>query len=216
VEGGKMKRTFLIFACCLVFLQGCSYFDKWNYGGSKAKDQPKISKEELLNEIQILKEDNQRYRGQVDLLMKQNEKNKQLKDLTGKLREDNKQTKAEKRELEQKLSSLEKDKKALESKLSDFETFKDPSRIRISVLSGDGEIKSALEASSILRQLGYQVKRVGLAPRPSFKRHTVFYTEKYKIAADELVKILGKQTRSKPLTWSSVYDVIVVTGKKSD
>ena len=211
-----MKRTFLIFACCLVFLQGCSYFDKWDYGGSRAKDQPKISKEEMWNEIERLKEDNQKLRGQIYRLKKQTEENKQLEAQAGKLNEENKQALAEKSDLEQKLSRLEEEKKALESKLTDLEMRKDPSKINISVLSGDGEIKPALETSSLLRQLGYQVKRVGLAPRPSFKKNTVFYAENYKPAADDLVKILGKQARSKPLTWSSVYDIIVVTGKKSE
>ncbi len=211
-----MKRTFLILACCLAFLQGCSTLDKWNYGDSKAKGQPKMSKEEMRNEIQRLKEDNQKLRGQVNRLEKQTEKSKKLEVLVGKLKEENKQAKVEKSDLEQKLSRLEEEKKALESKLTDLEMRKDPSKINISVLSGDGEIKPALETSSLLRQLGYQVKRVGLAPRPSFKKITVFYTENYKPAADELVKILGKQARSKPLTWSSVYDIIVVTGKKPE
>jgi len=211
-----MKRTFLIFACCLVFLQGCSYFDTWNYGGSKPKDQPKMSKEEMRNEIQRLKEDNQKLRGQVNRHEKQTKKSKQLGALAGKLKKESKQAQAEKSDLEMKLSRLEEENKALESKLTDLEMRKDPSKINISVLSGDGEIKSALETSSLLRQLGYQVKRVGLAPRPSFKKNTVFYTESYKPAADELVKILGKQARSKPLTWSSVYDIIVVTGKRSE
>ena len=211
-----MKRTFLIFACCLVFLQGCSYFDEWNSSGSKAKDQPKMSKEEMRNEIQRLKEDNQKLRGQVNRLEKQTEKSKQLGALTGKLKEENKRVQAEKSDLELKLSRIEEEKKALESKLTDLEMRKDPSKINISVLSGDGEIKSALETSSLLRQLGYPVKRVGLAPRPSFKKNTVFFTENYKPAADELVKILGKQAESKPLSWSSVYDIIVVTGKKPE
>ena len=211
-----MKRTFLILACCLVFLQGCSYFDDWNYAGSKTKGQPKMSKEEMRNEIQRLKEDNQKLRGQVNRLNKQTEKSKQLGALAGKLKEENKQAQTDKRDLERKLSRLEEEKKALETKLTDLEMRKDQSKMNVSVLSGDGEIKSALETSSLLRQLGYQVKRVGLAPRPSFKKHTVFYTKSYKPAADDLVKILGKQARSKPLTWSSVYDIIVVTGKKPE
>ena len=211
-----MKRTFLIFACCLVFLQGCSYFDEWNSSGSKAKDQPKMSKEEMRNEIQRLKEDNQKLRGQVNRLEKQTEKSKQLGALTGKLKEENKRVQAEKSDLELKLSRIEEEKKALESKLTDLEMRKDPSKINISVLSGDGEIKSALETSSLLRQLGYPVRRVGLAPRSSFKKNTVFFAENYKPAADELVKILGKQAGSKPLSWFSVYDIIVVTGKKPE
>ncbi|HIJ54894.1 MAG TPA: hypothetical protein HPQ03_02085 [Deltaproteobacteria bacterium] len=211
-----MKRTFLIFACCLVFLQGCSSFDKWNSGGSKAKDQPKMSKKEMRNEIQKLKEDNQKLRGQVNRLEKQSDKSKQLGALAGKLKEETNQAKAEKSDLERRLSRLEEEKKALESKLTDLEMRKDQSKINISVLSGDGEIKPALETSSLLRQMGYPVKRVGLAPRPSFKNPTVFFTENYKPVADELVKILGKEAKSKPLTWSSVYDIIVVTGKKSE
>ena len=170
----------------------------------------------MRNEIKRLKEDNQQLRGQVNRIEKQTEKSKQLGALAGKLKEENKQAKAEKSDLEQKLSRLEEENKALESKLTDLEMRKDPSKINLSVLSGDGEIKSALITSSLLRQLGYPVKRVGLASRPSFKKHTVFFTENYKPAADDLVKILGTQAESKPLTWSSVYDIIVVTGKKPE
>ncbi len=175
-----------------------------------------MSKEEMQNEIQRLKEDNQKLRGQVNRLEKQTERSRQLGALAGKLKEENKQAKAEKSDLEHKLSRLEEEKKALESKLTDLEMRKDPSKFNISVLSGDGEIKSALETSSLLKQLGYQVKRVGLADRPSFKKPTVFYAKNFKPAADELVKILGKQARSKPFTWSSVYDIIVVTWKKPE
>jgi hypothetical protein len=86
--------------------------------------------------------------------------------------------------------------------------------LRIKVLSGDGDLNSAKEAAKKLRNMGYNIKLIDLAPRPNFSRNTVFFAPKFKNEAKSLAPGLGGAvTIFKPLSWSSVFDIIVVTGK---
>ena len=84
--------------------------------------------------------------------------------------------------------------------------------IRMKVLSGEGKIDSAKRMAKRLTALGYKVESVGMAESADYPANTVYFTEKYKKEAKTLASRLGKNTIVKPLTWKSVFSVIVVTG----
>ena len=84
--------------------------------------------------------------------------------------------------------------------------------IRMKVLSGEGKIDSAKRMAKRLTAMGYKVESVTMAENADYPANTVYFTEKYKKEAKTLASRLGKNTIVKPLTWKSVFNLIVVTG----
>ncbi|MGE5841137.1 MAG: LytR C-terminal domain-containing protein [Deltaproteobacteria bacterium] len=84
--------------------------------------------------------------------------------------------------------------------------------IRMKVLSGEGKIDSAKRMAKRLSAMGYKVESVGMAESSDYPANTVYFTAKYKKEAKTLASKLGKETIMKPLTWKSVFHLIVVTG----
>ena len=84
--------------------------------------------------------------------------------------------------------------------------------IRMKVLSGEGKIDSAKRMAKRLTAMGYKVESVAMAENADYPANTVYFTEKYKKEAKTLASRLGKNTIVKPLTWKSVFNLIVVTG----
>ena len=84
--------------------------------------------------------------------------------------------------------------------------------IRMKVLSGEGKIDSAKRMAKRLTTMGYKVETVGMAESADYPANTVYFTAKYKKEAKTLASRLGKDTIVKPLTWKSVFSIIVVTG----
>ncbi|HQL91424.1 MAG TPA: LytR C-terminal domain-containing protein [Syntrophales bacterium] len=84
--------------------------------------------------------------------------------------------------------------------------------IRLKVLSGDGRIDSARRMAKRLTAMGYRVESVGMAESSDYPANTVYFAAKYKPEAKTLAAKIGKDTIVKPLTWKSVFAIIVVTG----
>lgn len=84
--------------------------------------------------------------------------------------------------------------------------------IRLKVLSGDGKIDSARRMAKRLAALGYKVENVGMAESSDYPANTVYFAANHKKEAKALSSRLGKDTIVKPLTWKSVFSLIVVTG----
>ena len=89
----------------------------------------------------------------------------------------------------------------------------DVGSLKIKVLSGDGNLASAREMAKRLGGMGYKIKAIDLAPQSSFLRDTVYFTSKSRQQAIRLLSHLGSNAILKPLTWPSVFDLIIVTGK---
>ena len=62
--------------------------------------------------------------------------------------------------------------------------------------------------------MGYRVKLTDRAPRSDFEVTTVYYGTDYRASAETMAKRLGGGAVAKPLTWSSSFDIIVVTGRQ--
>ena len=84
--------------------------------------------------------------------------------------------------------------------------------LKLKVLSGDGKISSAKAMSERLMKLGYKVEDTGLAHRSNFAVTTVYYAPDYKREAQRLAVQLGGGAVFTPLSWSSVFHLIVVAG----
>lgn len=86
--------------------------------------------------------------------------------------------------------------------------------LKVKVLSGNGDLGSAKQMADALRGKGYTIEIIGFADRSNFTRNTIYYTPSFNEEAKRLASGIGKDTELKLLTWSSVFDLIVVTGKK--
>jgi len=84
--------------------------------------------------------------------------------------------------------------------------------IRLKVLSGEGKIDSARKMAKRLTTMGYRVESVGMAESSDYPANTVYFAANHKKDARTLASKLGKDTILKPLTWKSVFAIIVVTG----
>jgi outer membrane murein-binding lipoprotein Lpp len=95
-------------------------------------------------------------------------------------------------------------KPALQRKLIDLKTYK------IKVLSGNGKLVPARDMSKKLIGMGYKIEDIGIAARTDFRENTIYYASNYQKEAEQLEARLGGDTVSRPLTWTSVYHIIVV------
>lgn len=86
--------------------------------------------------------------------------------------------------------------------------------LRIKVLAGDGRLASARLMARKIEKTGLKVEIVDLAPRANFSADTVYYLPDHEKDAKEIAGRLGEKTLVKPMTWSSAFNIIVVTGKK--
>ena len=84
--------------------------------------------------------------------------------------------------------------------------------LKIKVLGGKGKLVSARKMAAKVSALGYKVSAVDLASRNDFTAPTVYYAEGFRPQAQKLAKAIGHPAAAKPLTWSTVFHVIIVTG----
>ena len=84
--------------------------------------------------------------------------------------------------------------------------------LRIKVLSGTGRLSSAHALRDSLVKSGYRVERVDMAPRSNFTESIVYYSAGLRPQAEELAARMGGRASVKPLSWKSVFDMIVVKG----
>ena len=96
------------------------------------------------------------------------------------------------------------EKRAVEGKETSLKNLK------VKVLSGNGKLPTARQMSKRLITMGYSVADIGTAARTDYTVNTIYFAPDYKTEAQRLAAQLGGKTIAKPLTWSSVFHIIVV------
>jgi len=89
-----------------------------------------------------------------------------------------------------------------------------PTPLKIKVLTGDGDLDTARQMTKKLMKLDYDIRHIGYAPRSDFKKNIIFFKPSSKKTGTRLLSELGGNTVMRPLTWSSMFDIIIVTGGK--
>jgi len=223
-----MSRAYLIILILHLGLisQGCSTLEYLDGSSKEEIKRFKMTKEEMHNEIERLKtenvdlqsqinssrEENQRIRDENEKEMaRMRDENEVLNEQINKLKEEGQRISDENQVLAKKLTSLELKYKTISTE-SD-ESKKDIRKLKIKVLCGDGNLNSAKEMAKRLMKMGYNIGSIHYAPRFNFSRDTVYFAPKFQDDAKRLVPSLGSNAISKPLTWPSIFDLIVVTGK---
>jgi septal ring factor EnvC (AmiA/AmiB activator) len=192
----KMLRSSLVIIMLHVFFlfHGCSAFEYVDGSSEKDLQKFKMSKDEMWDEMEKLKTENQRLRTQINIFKK-----------------DNQRIKDENKGLAAKLATLQHESETVSSKA--YELKKDIPTVRMKVLSGDGDLNSAKEMAKKLRTMGYEIELIHYAPRSNFLQNKVYSTPKFQDEAKRIVVELGGNTIYKPLSWPSIFDIIVTTGK---
>jgi len=232
----RLLMIFVLAVCMSLF--GCSTMKYLDGSSDEDMEKFRISKDALWNEVKKLKQDRetseqviQNKQAEIDRL------NQQMTNLNEGIEAAKKETETLKKELHQAVVEAKKDTaradgedriadnltSPLQEKSADIEkkdavqpsvTEKgiEPKMVKVKVLSGNGKISSAKALSVKLAALGYKVENIGMALRSNFNVNTVYYAPDYQKEAQRMAVQLGSDSISKPLTWSSAFHIIVVTG----
>ena len=215
-----------MFRACLIVLivnlgfifQGCASLEYLDGSSKEETEKFKTTKNEMWNKIRKLKIEKTRSQKQIDILRKENQElartrdqNELLNEQISKLKERNRLIRDQNQAPANKLNSLLLKHKAHSSE--SYHVEQDIREMKIKVLTGDGSLNSAKEMARKLRNMGYKIASVDRAPKSDFLRNTVFFAPKFQSEAKRLVSRLGDNTTVKSLSWYSIFDIIIVTGK---
>lgn len=176
------------------------------------KERLRLENAELQRQIAVLNAENQRIiREHENKMARLKTLNQLLNKEIEALREENRGTMSENLLVKRKQSQLQGRKELATHEQEESQA--DVRSLKIKVLSGDGNVASAQEMAKKLRSMGYSIRAVDLAPQSNFLRDTVYFKSKSRQQAKRLLSRLGSNAILKPLTWPSVFDLIIVTGK---
>jgi Tfp pilus assembly protein PilN len=88
----------------------------------------------------------------------------------------------------------------------------DLKKVRIKILAGKAQMAKAKGFSTKLKGKGYKVERVNRAQK-AFAKTTVYYASGFEKEAKAISRELGPRSITQPLTWKSVFNVIIGIGK---
>ena len=115
---------------------------------------------------------------------------------------------------------IEQEISKISTRLNDMEAMSSPGSIdtserraplTVKVLTGTGDIRGAKMLANALRSSGYNVAVVDYSAS-DIHQNTVFYATGYRNEALNMSRIMGRETIVKPLTWNSIFKIIVVKG----
>ncbi|MBN1850908.1 MAG: LytR C-terminal domain-containing protein [Deltaproteobacteria bacterium] len=222
-----MLKHYLFITICLVLsLQSCSTSKPFEGNSQEEANLSKTTPGQDRTETVANKMEIEYLQQQIDRLQEENNR----------IRDENKtaiaQIKAQNETLEEEIERLKKEKIninkeeniAISNKVdingkstvssSDLSKLsKNTQKVSIKVLAGDGSLVSARNMSKELADLGYKIDSIGSAPRSDFQTTTVYFEPLFQNEAKALALRLGTNIIIKPLTWPSIFDIIVVTGK---
>jgi hypothetical protein len=206
--------TIFVLASSL-FFQGCGLFGTADRGSKDETEESKTSKAMAIKEVDRLRIENLNLQEKINTLVEEKREIKatNLKEIES-LKEQCQAQNAEFKRLREENQRLSDENKVLIKKLATLQVKKGVRKAKVKVLSGDGNILSAKKMAGRLEQMGYSIKIIGYAPRSNFSNSTVYFAPKFRDEGRRLLTKLGPKAILKPLTWSSIFDLIVVTGKK--
>jgi len=205
-----MKEKAILLIVLFVFLlSGCASFRCLDGGCQKDMQDLTTACVDLRNEVIHLTKEGKVKQSQIEAL--ERDRNT-LKTETVSLSEENKNLK---------LAASTMEKSAAVEKQASMKAEEKPKiagdaskELRIKVLTGTGKISSAKTLSKKLTNMGYKVERIDRAPYSNFPSGTIFFSSQSEKKAREMAERLGKNVAVKPVTWRTVFDVIVVAGRQ--
>ena len=221
----RVNIILLILSLSLVFLPSCATLEYLDGSTEEEKAVFQMSKEEMYDELKTQKAKNKNLKKELDALKTQKKLQPKPEDrhVIEKTREENRYLVQEMDKLREELRSVSTENEQLEKKLAEVQVKeeapppvlqkvkRDLGRLKIKVLSGDGDMNSARRMAKRLEDIGYSVQMVDRAPRATFRSAVIFYASHVVDEARRLHGDLDFIPVLKPLTWSSRFDIILVT-----
>jgi hypothetical protein len=222
-----MFRTYIfVFLLSMGFVfHGCTAFESLNGSSGAEIESYKMNKRAMYAKLHELKSENEELQRQIDSTKEENqlfrvesekkyaqaiERNRTLSQENAKLNEDNRRITEEYENLKKK--PAETQVKAKTSAPASHKAAKGIGRLKIKILSGDGNFNSAKNMAKKLRKNGYTIQLVDQAQRSDFKKTTIYFAPKFKYEAKRLAANLGGNPALKSLSWPSKFNLIIVTG----
>ncbi len=209
----KMSRIYvIILVVCLCFVfQGCAALEYLDGSSEEERQRFRMTKEEISEENAILEE-------QISVLRAENQRIRDQKENTAGMRDNEQHTNEQVKKLREENQILSGKLYTLQSadgtSSPSHEAEEDVGRIRMKVLSGDGNLNSAKLMANKLNKMGYEIEFIDYAPRFNFLQNSVYFAPGFQDEAKRLALNLGGKAQLKPLDWHSVFDLIVVASNR--
>lgn len=173
-----------------------------------------VENEKLQNQIESIKELNRQLRLENEKkLAHVSEQNRSLNQEIDRLKMDHQRINAENESLKNQLAGIPAKTKT--SAPAPAKVKKAVKGLKIKVLYGDGQPKSAEKMAQRLKEMGHDIQVIDQAPRSNFDITTIYFAPNSKYEAKRLMSDLGDKFLLKPLSWPSKFDLIVVTGSSN-
>ena len=88
-------------------------------------------------------------------------------------------------------------------------------RARIKVLDGTGDLSNALRVQNFLRSKGIDAERPSVKGSGQWKRTVLYFKKGFERQADRVAAVLPEKPQTRPLTWKSPFDIILVVGRQA-
>jgi hypothetical protein len=189
----------------VLLLSACGTYSKHVVGLTPEEmEKEKANKDDLWEENKKLKAKNEKILSTDKAVLS---KSKQL--IT-----DYKALQGEQARLQERVQSLENQIAETDERAGDTErkgALPGKGRVKIKVLSSNGDLETARAAARKLEALGYPASKTDLVQR-KYDGTKVYYAETFEPQARDIASGLGGgPVKLQPLTWHSVFDIIVVT-----
>lgn len=211
-----MFRAYLLVLFLLVtpLFQGCGVLGFLKGSPKEEAKEAEVTKDEVSMEVTRLRIENLKLKKEVDILRnKTEEMGEENKKLIAKVEGKDEALNGQLRRLREENQRIIGENRLLKEKIQGLQQKKTLRKLKIKVLSGDGNLSSAKRMAKRLMGMDYEIRRIDYAPRSNFVRNTVYFAPEFRNEGRRLVSGLGPKTVLKPLTWPSIFDLIVVTGK---
>ena len=210
-----MRKYIFILGLSLIFIfQGCALFKHFEGSSKDEAGSAKMNKEEMKNEIERMEIENKNLHGQMEELSNENERIKAEKESEiDRIKNQNEFFIEELKKLKEENQKISNENEELVKRLSTCRPEEDMVKLKIKVLSGNGDLDSAGRMAVRLRHMGYDIKSIDRATKSDYTENIVYFAPNYSNEGKRLASSIGDNTIAKPLGWPSVFDLIVVTGK---
>ena len=198
----------------LFLLTGCALFEYLDGSPPDTIKRIRMSKDEVWNRMEALEADKAALKREIDRTRAQN------RTISDRHRSQVQRLQVSNETLKQRIEKFERDMRqqasgrGMASLSPQAKSYAGMQRVKIKVLSGTGKLIAALDCAKQLKQQGYRIDRIDLAPRADFSRDMVFFASDSQDEGRRLAAILGSNTVVKPLSWQSIFDIIIVAGRK--
>ena len=205
----------------LFLLTGCALFEYLDGSPPDTIKRIRMSKDEVWNRMEALEADKAALKADTAALKKEIDRTRaQNRTISDRYRSQVQRLQVSNETLKQRIEKFERDMRqkasgrGMASLSPQAKSYAGMQRVKIKVLSGTGKLIAALDCAKQLKQQGYRIDRIDLAPRADFSRDMVFFASDSQDEGRRLAAILGSNTVVKPLSWQSIFDIIIVAGRK--